>query len=121
MSRTMYLLTLLALAGACGRGATGLQGASGVAGLTGPSGAEGPTGANGIDATPVTVVKLCQGVTAYPATFTEVAFCVGGQLYGTYSANGGFSTLLPPGQYNSNGINSTCTFTVAANCQVTNP
>lgn len=90
-------------------------------GEKGETGAQGPAGADGkdgVDATPVTVVKLCNGTTTYPTTFVEVAFCVGGKLYGTYSSNGGFSTELPPGAYSSNAIGSSCNFTVGPNCTV---
>jgi len=77
-------------------------------------------GTNGSDATPVTAVKLCPGTTTYPSKFVEVAFCISNKLYGTYSANGGFSTELPPGAYGSNGVNSSCNFVIGANCSVTN-
>lgn len=74
---------------------------------------------NGIDANSVSVVVLCPGTTLYPGTFVEVGFCIDGKLYATYSANGGFSTEIPPGTYSSNGIGSSCTFTVGENCNVT--
>lgn len=98
----------------------GPRGNAGYNGAVGPQGATGDTGTPGTNATPVTIVQLCTATTAYPGTYSEIAFCVGGNLYGTYSANGGFSTELPPGVYNSNGINSSCTFTISANCVVTN-
>lgn len=79
---------------------------------------DGSDGTNGVDATPITVIPLCPGTTTYGTTYVEVAFCIGGKLYATYSANGGFSTEIPPGTYSSNGVNSSCTFTVSANCQV---
>lgn len=91
------------------------RGEDGAAGQVGPQGEQGNPG---IDATSVTVVNLCPGVTAYPSKFVEVAFCIGGKLYGTYSANDGFSTELPPGVYSSNAINSSCSFTVGANCTI---
>lgn len=75
-------------------------------------------GVNGSDATPVTTVKLCPGTTTYPSKFVEIAFCISGSLFGTYSANGGFSTELPPGAYSSNAINSSCNFTVGPNCTI---
>ncbi len=100
-------------------GGNGVDGQPGAAGAPGPSGSPGPKGDSGSDASGVTVIKLCPGVTTYPATFTEVAFCIDHKLYATYSANGGFSTEIPPGTYSSNGINSGCTFTVGTNCQVT--
>lgn len=100
-------------------GTDGANGVDGTDGINGVAGQQGPQGAPGIDANPITVVTLCPAVTTYPGTFTEVAFCIQGKLYATYSANGGFSTEIPPGTYSSNGINSSCTFVVAANCQVT--
>lgn len=103
------------------RGPAGIQGdvgEQGPQGDTGPQGDQGPTGANGSDAASVTMVKLCPGDPVYPTVFVEYAFCVGGQLYGTYSANGGFTTLLPPGQYTSEGIGSRCDFTISDNCSV---
>lgn len=99
-------------------GATGPAGADGVNGTDGQDGAPGPQGNPGSDAASVTVVTLCPAPTTYASTFTEVAFCIGGKLYATYSANGGFSTEIPPGTYSSNGINSSCTFVVSSNCQV---
>jgi hypothetical protein len=96
------------------------RGQDGVNGATGAKGDTGDTGAAGIDASPMTAVKLCPGVTVYPSNFTEVAFCINNKLYGTYSANGGFSTELPPGTYGSNGINSSCNFVIGANCTITN-
>lgn len=104
----LLIIMMLVLAG-CGRGPVG---------VVGPKGDTGAQGEAGVDATPVTIVTLCSGVTTYPSTFTEIAFCVGSRLYGTYSQNGSFSTELPPGNYSSNGINSSCTFTIHANCVV---
>lgn len=94
------------------------NGSAGQTGATGAQGSQGIQGNPGQNGSSVTVVPLCTGTSTY-GTFVEVGFCIGGQLYGTYSANGGFSTLLAPGGYSSNGINSTCTFTVAPNCVVT--
>lgn len=103
----------------CGQGATGDVGAQGVSGasIVGPVGPQGQAGVNG---TSVTVVKFCPGTTTYPSKFVEIGFCIGGKLYGTYSANDGFSTELPPGYYGSKGINSSCNFTVGANCTISN-
>lgn len=89
-------------------------------GPAGSSGADGQNGVDGEDATPVTVVKLCPGVTTYPSIFVEIAFCVSGKLYATYSTHGGFSTELAPGIYSSNAVGSKCTFTVAENCVIQN-
>lgn len=91
------------------------RGEDGAVGQVGPQGEQGNPG---IDATSVTVVKLCPGVTTYPSKFVEIAFCISNKLYGTYSANGGFSTELPPGAYSSKAINSSCNFTVGPNCTI---
>lgn len=100
----------------CGK--QGIPGPRGEPGATGAQGDVGPQGPAGADALPVTVVQLCPGVTTYPATFVEVAFCIGGTLYATYSTHGGFSTELPPGTYSSNAVGSSCTFTVIDGCEV---
>jgi hypothetical protein len=93
------------------------DGQVGATGNTGATGAQGPSGTN---STPLTVVQLCPGFTpSYPNTFPEVGFCLSSRLYGIYSENGGFMVYLPPGTYSSNGINASCTLTVAANCVVT--
>lgn len=97
---------------------------AGPAGTNGKDGKDGQPGETvqgppGVDATPVIMVKLCPGENTYPSVFVEYAFCIQSKLYATYSANGGFSTYLPPGQYNSNAVGSSCTFTVAEGCQVT--
>lgn len=119
----------------CGRngragvdGGVGPQGAQGNAGATGAQGAPGNPGSNGLngtngtngaDAAPLTIVPFCPGFTpSYPNVFPEYGICLQNQLYGVYSANGGFMALLPPGTYSSNGINASCTFTISANCQV---
>lgn len=91
-----------------------------VVGPKGDTGSDGADGRNGVDASPVTVVQLCPGTTTYPSTFVEVAFCIQGNLYATYSANGGFSTQLVPGSYNSSTAGSSCTFVVVEGCTVTN-
>lgn len=80
--------------------------------LNGAPGATGATGAAGTNGTVVTSVSLCSGTTTYPSKFVEVAFKINGKLYAVYSANGGFMTELPPGNYTSNGIGSSCNFTV---------
>jgi hypothetical protein len=56
---------------------------------------------------------------SYPNTFAESGFCIGGTIYGVYSANGGFLSALPPGEYSSDGINASCDFNIGANCAVT--
>lgn len=114
--RLTYLMVLLVLAG-CGKpGATGSQGAQGAAGQS----ITGSPGQNGTNATPVTMVQFCPGTTHYPDTFCEVGFKLGSAIYGTYSANDGFSAYLPPGSYSSNGINCACNFTINADGSVSN-
>lgn len=123
--RTLKSLLLILALSSCApdpiTGPIGPKGDSikGDTGGRGPTGSDGAPGRDGIDATPVTIVRLCPATTVYPSTFTEIAFCIGGKLYATYSQNGGFSTEIPPGTYSSNGINSSCAFTVGANCEVT--
>jgi hypothetical protein len=85
---------------------------NGLTGSTGQTGATGSTGASGTNATPVTVVQFCPNDTVYPTTFSEVAFCVDNKLYAVYSLNGGFMSNIPDGTYSSDGVNSSCTFTV---------
>lgn len=83
----------------------------------------GTPGANGVAGSPGTVIssiQLCPGIPVYPSKFIETALCLDNNLYGVYSANGGFLTLLPAGYYGSNGINSSCNFTVGPNCSVSN-
>lgn len=88
-------------------------------GTNGAVGATGPAGQDGTPGTIITPIQFCSASqTSYPSTFTESGFCLNGQIYGVYSANGGFLALLPPGQYSSNGINASCTFTIGDNCQV---
>ena len=101
-------------------GAQGQQGDTGAQGIPGPAGSPGPQGSPGVNGTSPQIVQLCQGTTSYPGTFCEIAFCYNGSLYGTYSANGGFSSELPAGAYNSDGINCSCTVTIGSNCQVSN-
>lgn len=122
---TKVLITLAILAStlsSCGRDhyntIQGTPGATGPQGPQGDQGLPGSDGQDGQDATPVTIVQLCPLPTTYPSTFTEIAFCVSGKLYGTYSANGGFSVEMVPGTYSSNGINSSCSFTVGPNCTI---
>lgn len=100
-------------------GATGAQGAQGEKGdkgdigETGAQGVAGNNGQNGADGTQITVVQLCGScVGAYPAVFPEIGLCMGGKLFGVYSANGGFLVEINNGAYNSQGINCSCSFTV---------
>jgi hypothetical protein len=108
----MLLVVLTACAGP--KGDVGFTGQDGAPGLQGPIGTPGQ---DGQDASPVTVVQLCPGVSNY-GTFVEVAFCIDNKLYATYSTNGGFSTYLAPGHYNSNAVNSSCSFEVVEGCQI---
>lgn len=84
--------------------------------LNGTNGTDGHDGASG---TLVTSVQFCPGVGHYPDTFPEVGFCINHNIYAVYSANGGFLTEVLPGHWSSDGIGSTCSFTVGADCQVT--
>jgi hypothetical protein len=79
------------------------------------------SGANGTPGTVITAVQFCPNVTpVYPSTFPESGICLDGTMYGVYSANGGFLAALPPGQYSSDGINASCTFTIQPNCVIVN-
>lgn len=82
------------------------------------NGTDGLVGAPGM-ATLVAPIKLCPGDTVYPSVFVEYALCIEDNLYGVYSANNGFLTVLQPGNYSSNAIHSSCNFTVAPHCMVT--
>lgn len=94
----------------------GLIGANGSAGSNGADGIQGATGPSGAPGTVITAIQFCPGHTpTYPTTFAEVGFVIGTQVYGVYSANGGFMALLPPGRYSSDGVNVTCSFTINAN------
>lgn len=106
------LLGLLLLFTACGPGPVG------PAGPQGPAGERGPKGDTGDVIDEVQVIRLCPGTPSYPSVFIEVAFCIDGKLYATYSANGGFSTELTPGAYHSNAIGSSCNFTVEPGCVI---
>lgn len=95
------------------------NGTNGSDGQDGNDGSDGTDGTNGTNATPITVVNLCPGVTSYPSTFVEVAFCMNNELYAVYSQNNGFLVKLPPGNYTSNAHGSTCTLIVQPNCVIT--
>lgn len=77
-------------------------------------------GANGAPGTFAQIVQFCPGVTTYPSTFAEVGFCINGNIYAVYSANGGFLSEDPVGYYGSDGVNASCNFTILANCQIQN-
>jgi hypothetical protein len=88
-------------------------------GATGSQGPQGPSGSPGTNGTVVNIIQLCPGFTpTYPSSFPEVALCIDNQLYGVYSANDGFLSLLTPGTYTSDGINASCTLTILPNCVV---
>lgn len=93
------------------------KGEQGAKGDTGSVGAKGETGPVGADGQIATVVQLCPGYSNY-GVFIEMALCINSKLYGVYSQNGGFLTLLAPGRYSSSGIGSACSFTVNSNCEV---
>lgn len=97
----------------------GPRGETGLPGATGPQGSPGIPGLPGLDATPITTVSFCGGPSVYPSNFPEYGIVIGGNIYGVYSANGGFLALLPPGLYLSNAIGSTCTFTINVNGTIT--
>lgn len=101
------------------QGKQGLQGQQGAQGLQGQQGAQGPQGQQGAPGTSIAVVQLCGSCKAqYPSVFPESGLCIGGQLYGVYSANDGFLSLLSPGSYSSDGINCSCNLTIKQDCVV---
>ena len=132
MKHIILVLALMTITIACQgpQGETGATGAEGLRGLqgrtiVGPAGPAGLPGENGTDGkdgsngSTMIPVQFCKGVTpSYPSTFPELGLCFNGDLYGVYSANGGFMVYMPPGTYYSNGINASCTFTVSADCKV---
>jgi hypothetical protein len=109
-------------------GPTGNTGEPGIPGETGPAGPPGNDGTPGSPGEPgnpgspgtiITPIKFCPNdVPVYPSTFPEYGVCIDNQLYAVYSTHGGFLALIPPGIYYSNAVGSTCTFTVADNCAV---
>ncbi len=127
-STIMVIMTLIAAncilvgcRGDRGENGVGVQGATGPSGAAGQNGSNGQSGQNGLDgingtngqdATPVTVVPLCPDVSNY-GVFVEVGICLNGKLYGVYSANGGFLTLLADGNYTSAAIGSACNLTIS--------
>jgi hypothetical protein len=86
--------------------------------IVGPIGPAGPQGLPGVDLTPITWVQFCQATPSYPSTFPEGGLCINGNIYAVYSTNDGFLTLVPPGAYTSDGVGSSCNFTILANCQI---
>lgn len=105
MRNPLVTIIIVSVMSACGK-----QGATGAAGMAGAPGSPG---------TVITLVQLCGScVPIYPSVFVEYAECIDSQLYGVYSNNDGFLSLLPPGQYSSDGINCSCDFTISSNCVV---
>lgn len=84
----------------------------------GANGTNGTNGTNGSNGTTVGIVQFCPGVTIYPSAFLEIGFCINNKIYAVYSANDGFLTLTPPGNYSSNAVGSSCNFTIGANCTI---
>lgn len=81
----------------------------------------GAVGASGTNATPIQLEQVCTGVTpTYPSNFPEYVMNINGTVVGVYSTNGGFLAILPPGAYNSVGVNASCTFTINADGTVSN-
>lgn len=94
---------------------------NGVTGAVGPVGSQGPIGVPGANAQSVSMVQFCKGSSSYSAsTFLEYGMVIGNNVYGVYSANGGFWAYLPPGYYNSNAIGSNCNFTINSNGTISN-
>lgn len=112
--------TSLVLNGTNGsNGADGHDGATGATGATGAQGIAGTNGTDGKDGTVVAPIQFCgKSHGSYPSTFPEVGFCIDDEIYAVYSANGGFLTEVLPGTWSSDGINSSCTFTVKPHCVV---
>lgn len=145
MYKILLTLFVASILMACGQGPTGLTGATGPAGPQGgscsaaivspsntaPNGgsliqcADGTQSLilNGIPGTPGTVIapiQFCKNpVTSYPTTFVEIGFCISGEIYAVYSANDGFLSPIPNGNYTSDGINASCNFTVTG-CTISN-
>lgn len=100
-------------------GANGQTGAQGPVGATGPQGPAGLNGQNGTNGTAIVPIQFCSGTGSYPSTFPEIGFCINDHLYAVYSDHNGFLVEVLPGTWSSNGINSSCTFTVYEHCEVT--
>lgn len=90
----------------------GEQGAAGNTGATGDNGQNGANGSNGTNGSSVVPIQFCPGQSSYPSNFPESGLIINGVIYGVYSLNNGFLAQLPPGQYASNVIGSSCTFTI---------
>lgn len=86
-------------------------------------GPQGPAGQQGLPGNPgstIQSIQFCPGVPQYPSIFPEIGFCIDGSVYAVYSVNDGFLTEIPPGQYTSNGVGSSCNFTILSNCLIQN-
>jgi hypothetical protein len=84
------------------------------------NGINGVNGTNGTNSA-ISPIQFCPGTPSYPSdVFPEVGFCINNSIYAVYSANGGFLTEVLPGNWSSDGINSSCNFTVLPNCVITN-
>ena len=121
--KRLILVTFILCACRGPQGVQGGQGQVGIPGQTivgpaGPVGAPGLNGSNGQDGTVITPVQLCPGTPTYPSVFIEYAYCMDSKLYAVYSANNGFLTVLPDGDYQSNAVGSSCNFHVSG-CSVT--
>lgn len=81
-----------------------------------------PNGTNALilNGTVITPIQFCPGTTNYPSTFVELGFCINNSLYAVYSYANGFLTEVPPGNYSSNAIGSSCNFVVLPNCVIQN-
>lgn len=85
------------------------------------NGAPGENGEAGTPGTTIKAIQFCPNVTPeYPSSFPESGLCIGGNMWGVFSENGGFWAELPPGEYSSDGINASCTFTIEPNCVIVN-
>lgn len=143
MNKLILIMLMLSGCGSSPYGVVGPQGATGTTGQSGTSctvtnvaiGQPGaPNGGSllscgdnsslvlngtpGNNGTSISPIQFCLGTTTYPNEFNEMGFCVEGNIYAIYSVNGGFMTLIPPGSYSSNAINSSCNFSVENNCVI---
>lgn len=141
------MIMALVLLSGCGRGPAGTNGTNGHDGIgctetpvladsNAPNGGtlimcsngsnlilNGVNGTNGQNGTSFAFasIQLCSGTPSYSAgNFPEVGFCVNDVLYGVYSANGGYMTVIQQGTWSSNPVGTAqCTFTVGPDCKVT--
>jgi len=99
---------------------------NGTNGLNGTDGTDGTNGTNGSDGAAGTSfafssIQFCAGTPSYSAgNFPEIGFCINNVLYGVYSANGGYLTVIQQGTWSSDPVGTAqCTFTVGPDCKVT--